>query len=168
MNLTCLSANPDNAKFSFAHVTKGERAVAPTKNPTKRADAQYEYNFKGWKIRGDETNTIIDFVNDDAAIVNANVENEAVYDEVVNEYNVFFYNGEEVYFKAKMDLSDTLNAPKPDPTKIGDTENEFVFQGWKVQGDADASAYKNFGGLKVEHFAEYMNNGLLVFNASFA
>lgn len=154
-------------QFHQEYVTKGSRVSAPVNTPVKRADASYEYSFKGWKLRGAQGEDVIDFATDDSAVVNSDVEYEAVYEKTENQYNLFFYNDDQVVYKAKVELDDTLVAPENEPTKIGDTAGEFAFQGWKVNGDADAAAYKSFGGLKVSAFESHMKDGLLVFQASY-
>jgi hypothetical protein len=156
-----------NEQFHQEYVTKGSRVSAPANTPVKRADASYEYSFKGWKLRGAQGEDVIDFATDDSAVVNSDVEYEAVYEKTENQYNLFFYNDDQVVYKAKVELDDTLVAPENEPTKIGDTAGEFAFQGWKVNGDADAAAYKSFGGLKVSAFESHMKDGLLVFQASY-
>ena len=85
-------------------------------NPTKAADAQYTYTFKGW----------------DKAIteVKGEIVYNAEFNETLNTYKVTFKNGDEVLKEDQVEYGVVPTAPETNPSKDVDAENHYVFIGW--------------------------------------
>ena len=115
-------------------VNYGTLPAAPTETPTKEADAQYTYAFKGW----------------DKEIVE--VTGEATYNAeftpTLRSYKITFKNGEQVLKEETVDYGTLPAAPETNPTKGYDSENHYSFKGWdktieKVTGEAVYNAQFN-------------------------
>ena len=115
-------------------VNYGTLPAAPTETPTKEADAQYTYAFKGW----------------DKEIVE--VTGEATYNAeftpTLRSYKITFKNGEQVLKEETVDYGTMPAAPETNPTKGYDSENHYSFKGWdktieKVTGEAVYNAQFN-------------------------
>ena len=85
-------------------------------NPTKAADVQYTYTFKGW----------------DKAItaVKGEIVYNAEFTETLNKYKVTFKNGDEVLKEEQVEYGVVPAAPETNPSKDVDAENHYVFIGW--------------------------------------
>jgi len=85
--------------------------------PTKAADAQYTYTFKGW--------------NKDYTEVKGNQTYVAVYDKAVNKYTVKWVNwdGSEVRTDTEVPYGTKLEVPA-DPTRAADAQYTYTFKGW--------------------------------------
>ncbi len=101
-------------------------------NPTKAADAQYTYTFKGWTPK-------IETVTGDAVYT-------AVYDKAVNKYTIKWVNWDdsEVRTDTEVAYGTELEAPA-NPTREADAEYTYTFAGWTpevetVTGDATYQA----------------------------
>ena len=96
-------------------VEYGTVPTAPA-NPTKAADAQYTYTFKGW----------------DKAItaVTGEIVYNAVFTKTLNKYKVTFKNGDEVLKEEQVEYGTVPTAPETNPSKDVDAENHYVFDGW--------------------------------------
>ena len=97
-------------------VEYGTVPTAPETNPTKAADAQYTYTFKGW--------------DKDLAEVTGEVVYNAEFDATLNKYKVTFKNGDEVLKEEQVEYGTLPTAPETNPTKDVDDENHYVFDGW--------------------------------------
>ena len=97
-------------------VEYGTVPTAPETNPTKAADAQYTYTFKGW--------------DKEIAAVTGEVVYNAEFTETLNTYKVTFKNGEEVLKEEQVEYGTVPTAPETNPTKDVDAENHYVFDGW--------------------------------------
>ena len=115
-------------------VNYGTLPAAPTETPTKEADAQYTYAFKGW----------------DKEIVE--VTGEATYNAeftpTLRSYKITFKNGEQVLKEETVDYGTLPAAPETNPTKGYDSENHYSFKGWdkeiaEVTGEAVYNAQFN-------------------------
>ena len=99
--------------------------------PTKPADAQYTYTFKGWlpavsAVTGDVTYT-------------------AVFSETLNKYTITWKNGDEVLKTEQVDYGDMPVYSGEMPVKDGDAQYSYTFTGWTpeitaVTGDAEYTA----------------------------
>ena len=101
-------------------------------NPTKAADAQYTYTFKGWTPK-------VETVTGDAVYT-------AVYDKAVNKYTIKWVNWDdsEVRTDTEVAYGTELEAPA-NPTREADAEYTYTFAGWTpevetVTGDATYQA----------------------------
>ena len=97
-------------------VEYGTVPTAPEMNPTKAADAQYTYTFKGW--------------DKEIAAVTGEVVYNAEFTETLNKYKVTFKNGDEVLKEEQVEYGTVPTAPETNPAKDCDAENHYVFDGW--------------------------------------
>ena len=97
-------------------VEYGTVPTAPETNPTKAADAQYTYTFKGW--------------DKEIAAVTGEVVYNAEFTETLNTYKVTFKNGEEVLKEEQVEYGTVPTVPETNPAKDVDAENHYVFSGW--------------------------------------
>ena len=101
-------------------------------DPTRAADDQYTYTFKGWTPE-------VETVTGDAVYT-------AVYDKEVNKYTIKWVNwdGSEVRTDTEVPYGTELEVPA-DPTREADAEYTYTFAGWTpkietVTGDATYKA----------------------------
>ena len=97
-------------------VEYGTVPTAPETNPTKAADAQYTYTFKGW--------------DKELTAVTGEVVYNAEFTETLNKYKVTFKNGDEVLKEEQVEYGTAPTAPETNPAKDFDAENHYVFDGW--------------------------------------
>ena len=100
--------------------------------PTRAADAQYTYTFKGWTPE-------VETVTGDAVYT-------AVYDKAVNKYTIKWvdWDGSEVRTDTEVPYGTELEVPA-DPTRAADAQYTYTFKGWTpevktVTGDATYQA----------------------------
>lgn len=112
--------------------------------PSKAATATYEYKFKGWALKDDATNAIVDIAK---LVVKQDYEFVAVFEAVVREYTVIFaydaYNVIETHKNVKAGSSVSFGGATP--TKAPDVNYHYSFKGWSgstanVQGDVYVTA----------------------------
>ena len=101
-------------------------------DPTRAADAQYTYTFKGWTPE-------VEAVTGDAVYT-------AVYDKAVNKYTIKWVNwdGSEVRTDTEVPYGTELEVPE-DPTREADAQYTYTFKSWTpevkmVTGDATYKA----------------------------
>ena len=101
--------------------------------PTKAADAQYTYTFKGW--------------NKDYTEVKGNQTYVAVYDKAVNKYTVTWVNWDDTNLEVDEDVpyGATPEYDGDAPTKAGNAQYSYKFTGWNpavspVTGDVTYKA----------------------------
>jgi len=98
-------------------INHGEDAVAPA-DPTKDADAEFTYVFSGWDV---------DFTNVQSAL---NI--YPLFDEVLNQYTVTFYDYEGTVIGTELvNYGDGATAPSG-PTRPDDASYSYTFIGWDV------------------------------------
>ncbi|MFR3399136.1 MAG: InlB B-repeat-containing protein [Clostridia bacterium] len=101
-------------------------------NPTKAADAQYTYTFKGWTPK-------VKTVTGDAVYT-------AVYDKAVNKYTVTWKNDDGSILRTDKNVEyGTMPNYGANPTKAVDAQYTYTFKGWTpkvktVTGDATYQA----------------------------
>ena len=112
-------------------VPYGTELEAP-EDPTRAADAQYTYTFKGWTPE-------VEAVTGDAVYT-------AVYDKEVNKYTIKWvdWDGSEVRTDTEVPYGTELEVPE-DPTRAADDQYTYTFKGWTpevetVTGDATYKA----------------------------
>ena len=115
-------------------VNYGTLPAAPTETPTKEADAQYTYTFKGW--------------DKEIAEVTGEATYNAEFTPTLRSYKITFKNGEQVLKEETVDYGTIPAAPETNPTKGYDSENHYSFKGWdktieKVTGEATYNAQFN-------------------------
>ena len=115
-------------------VNYGTLPAAPTETPTKEADAQYTYTFKGW--------------DKEIVEVTGEATYNAEFDSTLRSYKIIFKNGEQVLKEETVDYGTIPAAPETNPTKGYDSENHYSFKGWdkeiaEVTGEAVYNAQFN-------------------------
>ena len=115
-------------------VNYGTLPAAPTETPTKEADAQYTYTFKGW--------------DKEIAEVTGEATYNAEFDSTLRSYKITFKNGEQVLKEETVNYGTLPAAPETNPTKGYDSENHYSFKGWdkeiaEVTGEAVYNAQFN-------------------------
>ena len=115
-------------------VNYGTLPAAPTETPTKEADAQYTYTFKGW--------------DKEIAEVTGEATYNAEFDSTLRSYKITFKNGEQVLKEETVNYGTLPAAPETNPTRGYDSENHYSFKGWdktieKVTGEAVYNAQFN-------------------------
>ena len=129
---------PYTVTWKSEETTLGTEKVAynhkPTQSytPTKEADNDYTYTFKGWAVNGDTSN----IVESTDIAVTADVTYVAVFDKTERKYTVTWKNEgttlgtEKVVYNHKPTQSYT-------PTKEADNAYTYTFKGWAVNGDTN-------------------------------
>ena len=105
---------------------KVEYGTLPTYDgemPTKAADTQYTYNFKGW--------------TPDVDTVTGNVTYTAVYTSTVNTYTVTWKNWDGTILETdeKVEYGTLPTYDGETPTKAADTQYTYTFKGWTPDVD---------------------------------
>ncbi|WP_417001456.1 S-layer homology domain-containing protein [Agathobaculum butyriciproducens] len=119
----------------------------PTKDPrdqaSKASDAQYTYEFKGWKLKDDKTDTIVEPKN---RAVTENVTYVAVFEPVTRQYTVTYYvDGEKQGNEGTYNYG-TLVKIRGNAVKEGHT-----FSGWKI-GNGDAKDFEIKSNVIIQGF----------------
>ena len=119
----------------------------PTKDPKDRAskasDAQYTYEFKGWKLKDDKTDTIVE---PKERAVTENVTYVAVFTPITRQYTVTYYIDGEKQGDEKTYNYGTLVKIRDNAVKEGHT-----FSGWKI-GNEDAKDFEIKSNVTIEGF----------------
>ena len=119
----------------------------PTKDPrdqaSKASDAQYTYEFKGWKLKDDKTDTIVEPKN---RAVTENVTYVAVFEPVTRQYTVTYYVDGEKQGNEETYNYGTLVKIRDNAVKEGHT-----FSGWKI-GNGDAKDFEIKSNVIIQGF----------------
>ena len=119
----------------------------PTKDPrdkaNKASDAQYTYEFKGWKLKDDKTDTIVE---PKERAVTENVTYVAVFTPITRQYTVTYYIDGEKQGDEKTYNYGTLVKIRDNAVKEGHT-----FSGWKI-GNEDAKDFEIKSNVTIEGF----------------
>ena len=119
----------------------------PTKDPrdqaSKASDAQYTYEFKGWKLKDDKTDTIVEPKN---RAVTENVTYVAVFEPVTRQYTVTYYVDGEKQGNEETYNYGTLVKIRGNAVKEGHT-----FSGWKI-GNGDAKDFEIKSNVIIQGF----------------
>ena len=132
----------ENENNSF--ITSAEVAYknTPKSNPTvsKDSDKQFDYEFAGWKVKGDEFNTIVDPTKIE---VTDNVTYVAVFNPVPHKYTVTWKNSDDAVNALDTQTVDYNNKPTKDPrdkaNKASNAQYTYEFAGWKLAGTEDTA-----------------------------
>ena len=116
----------------------------PTKDPrdqaSKASDAQYTYEFKGWKLKDDKTDTIVE---PKERAVTENVTYVAVFTPITRQYTVTWKNADDAVNSLATEKVDYNNKPTKDPkdqaSKASDAQYTYEFAGWKLAGTEDTA-----------------------------
>ena len=116
----------------------------PTKDPkdqaSKASDAQYTYEFAGWKLAGTEDTEL---VNPKEQAVTADVTYIAVFKPITRQYTVTWKNADDAVNSLATEKVDYNNKPTEDPkdqaSKASDAQYTYEFAGWKLAGTADTA-----------------------------
>ena len=116
----------------------------PTKDPrdqaSKASDAQYTYEFKGWKLKDDKTDTIVE---PKERAVTENVTYVAVFTPITRQYTVTWKNADDAVDSLDTEKVDYNNKPTEDPkdqaSKASDAQYTYEFAGWKLAGTEDTA-----------------------------
>ena len=116
----------------------------PTKDPkdqaSKASDAQYTYEFAGWKLAGTEDTAL---VNPKEQAVTADVTYIAVFKPIARQYTVTWKNADNAVNALDTQTVAYNNKPTKDPkdqaSKASDAQYTYEFAGWKLAGTADTA-----------------------------
>ena len=116
----------------------------PTKDPkdqaSKASDAQYTYEFAGWKLVGTEDTAL---VNPKEQAVTADVTYIAVFKPIARQYTVTWKNADDAVNALDTQTVAYNNKPTKDPkdqaSKASDAQYTYEFAGWKLAGTEDAA-----------------------------
>ena len=116
----------------------------PTKDPkdqaSKASDAQYTYEFAGWKLAGTEDTAL---VNPKEREVTADVTYIAVFKPITRQYTVTWKNADDAVNPLDTQTVAYNNKPTKDPrdkaSKASDAQYTYEFAGWKLAGTADTA-----------------------------
>ena len=116
----------------------------PTKDPrdqaSKASDAQYTYEFKGWKLKDDKTDTIVE---PKERAVTENVTYVAVFTPITRQYTVTWKNADDAVDSLDTQAVNYNGYPTKDPrdkaSKASDAQYTYEFAGWKLAGTADTA-----------------------------
>ena len=116
----------------------------PTKDPkdqaSKASDAQYTYEFAGWKLAGTADTALVDPTT--IAVVK-DVTYIAVFKPITRQYTVTWKNADDAVNSLATEKVDYNNKPTKDPrdkaSKASDAQYTYEFAGWKLAGTADTA-----------------------------
>ena len=132
----------ENEDNSFITSAKVEYKNTPKSNPavSKASDAQFDYEFVGWKVKGDESNKI---VAPTEIAVTEDVTYVAVFKPVTRQYTVTWKNSDDAVDSLATEKVDYNNKPTKDPkdqaSKASDAQYTYEFAGWKLAGTEDTA-----------------------------
>ena len=116
----------------------------PTEDPkdqaSKASDAQYTYEFAGWKLAGTEDAAL---VNPKERAVTADVTYIAVFKPITRQYTVTWKNADDAVNSLATEKVDYNNKPTKEPkdqaSKASDAQYTYEFAGWKLAGTEDTA-----------------------------
>ncbi len=120
-------------------------------DPTKESTATYEYKFKGWALKDDATNAIVDIAK---LVVKQDYEFVAVFEAVVRKYTVIFaYDANNVIETHKnVEAGSSVSFGGATPTKAPDVNYHYSFKGWSGStADVQGNVYVKAEFDKAEH-----------------
>ncbi|MGN8688300.1 InlB B-repeat-containing protein [Atopobiaceae bacterium HCP3S3_F7] len=124
--------NDDGTVLATSQVDYGQKPEFTGSEPTKAADDQYTYTFKGW--------------SPEVATVTGDATYTATYDKTVNQYTITWLNEDGTQLVTQqVAYGDTPAYAGATPTKDSDAQYTYAFKGWSpevapVTGDATYTA----------------------------
>ena len=141
--------NDDGETLKEDEVEYGVVPAYAGEEPSKEADAQYTYTFKGW--------------DSEPAAVIGDAEYYATYDEILRSYTVTWLNANgEIFETEEYNYGETPAYPENDPVLEKDDHYIYTFKGWTpelemVTGEATYKAEYDKKGE--EHIVSFDANG---------
>ena len=132
----------ENEDNSFITSAKVEYKNTPKSNPavSKASDAQFDYEFVGWKVKGDESNKI---VAPTEIAVTEDVTYVAVFKPVTRQYTVTWKISDDAVDSLATEKVDYNGKPTLDPrdkaNKASNAQYTYEFKGWKLADTADTA-----------------------------
>ena len=126
--------------YNIVHGT-ALKDVLPVNGPSKAADKEYTYTFKGWATKDDEDNLVP--VAEDATVTAA-LNLYPLYDSAKRSYTVKFLNATgDVVYEATVDAGAAVTCPADKlPTKNPDNKYHYSFKAWEKAEELKA-VYSN-------------------------
>ncbi len=126
--------------YNIVHGT-ALKDVLPVNGPSKAADKEYTYTFKGWATKDDEDNLVP--VAEDATVTAA-LNLYPLYDSAKRSYTVKFLNATgDVVYEATVDAGAAVTCPVDKlPTKNPDNKYHYSFKAWEKAEELKA-VYSN-------------------------
>ncbi len=131
--------------YNIAHGT-ALKDVLPVNGPSKAADKEYTYTFKGWSTvapptEGEDTRTVLDA---EKITVTAALNLYPLYDSAKRSYTVKFLNATgDVVYEATVDAGAAVTCPAHKlPTKNPDNKYHYSFKAWEKAEELKA-VYSN-------------------------
>ena len=131
--------NSDDAVDSLATEKvdyNGKPTLDPRDKANKASNAQYTYEFKGWKLADTADTALVDPTT--IAVVK-DVTYIAVFKPITRQYTVTWKISEDAENSLATEKVDYNKKPTENPTasKESDKDYNYIFKGWKVSGTAD-------------------------------
>ena len=125
--------NYDGTELQSGEVEEGVMPEYTGATPTKEADAQYTYTFKGW--------------DSEIAAATGDITYTAVFEETLNKYTVTWKNEDGTILETdeNVEYGATPEYNGETPTKVSNAQYSYVFKGWdkeisNVTGDITYTA----------------------------
>ena len=128
---TITFVDEDGTELQSGKVAYGSKPSYTGATPTKAATAQYTYKFAGW--------------TPEVVVVTGDATYTATYTETVNSYTIIWKNNGTELTRATVDYGETPVYSGATPTKTGNAQYTYTFNGWEpevvaVTGDATYNA----------------------------
>ncbi|MFR5445466.1 MAG: S-layer homology domain-containing protein, partial [Butyricicoccus sp.] len=114
----------------------GKPTLDPRDKANKASNAQYTYEFKGWKLADTADTALVDPTT--IAVVK-DVTYIAVFKPITRQYTVTWKISDDAVDSLATEKVDYNGKPTENPTasKESDKDYNYIFKGWKVSGTAD-------------------------------
>lgn len=115
-----------STELQSGNVAYGETPKYTKETPTKKSTAQYSYSFMGWDAK--------------VVPVSGSATYHAVFDSVLNAYDVIFMNEDTELQRDKLTYGTVPHYNGKTPTKDASAENTYEFSGWNPIVDSVKAA----------------------------
>lgn len=141
--------NYNGVLLGSTHVDQGGKCIDPVltglfDTPMKESTAQYNFDFKGWSLKTDLTNKVVDITQQ---VISTDTDFMAQYEEILRQYTVSWYPDErssyyetqQIYYGNKAVFSQGI------PSKASFNTVYYLFNGWDkstscITGDTNVYA----------------------------